>query len=198
MNLAKKTFIAIGFYLLSFTWGILMTTLGVLVALALLITGHKPHLFHYFIYFEVGRGWGGFGCGPIFVVSKYSSLHTKQHEAGHGIQNIIFGPIMPLLISIPSCLRYWLREFSSYDGKRNFAFITFICVAVTSMLMSTIGFFFCPVLMKIFNCVTVYIIPLFIWLLASELPKYADDSYPLYDSIWIEGMATNLGKKYYT
>ena len=33
-----------------------------------------------------------------------------RHEGGHGIQNIIFGVLMPFLVSIPSFIRYWYRK----------------------------------------------------------------------------------------
>ncbi len=188
----------IGFYLLSFTWGILMTLFGCVVALALLLTGHKPHMFHGSIYFEAGsNNWGGFECGPFFVTDRSPTLHIKQHEAGHGLQNIMFGPLMPFLISIPSCIRYWLRECKTYEKKRLFVLFFFLISVIISATMSTIGFFFCSVLMHIFNCVTVYLIPLLIWLAASELPKYSSGNYVDYDSIWFEGMATKLGKKYF-
>lgn len=88
-----------------------MTLIGALVALGLLITGHKPKLFHYFVYFEVGRNWGGFEAGCFFFANENVSLHTKQHEAGHGLQNIIFGVFMPFVVSIPSAARYWYREY---------------------------------------------------------------------------------------
>lgn len=70
-----KTVKAIMFWLLSLTWGALMTLCGGVVALALLVTGHKPKRFHYLIYFEVGSGWGGFELGAFFVVNKNPSLH---------------------------------------------------------------------------------------------------------------------------
>lgn len=105
-----KIFKTVLYWLASFTWGIVMTLFGCICALGLLITGHKPQKFHYSIYFEVGQNWGGFEAGPFFFCNKNSSLHIKQHEHGHGIQNIIFGPLMPFLVSIPSCARYWYRE----------------------------------------------------------------------------------------
>ena len=33
------------------------------------------------------------------------------HESGHGIQNLLFGPLMPFVVSIPSAIRYWYREY---------------------------------------------------------------------------------------
>lgn len=111
----------IGFWVLSLTWGLPMTLFGALVAAALIVTGHKPKRFHYLIYFEVGRGWGGFECGAFFVVNRGASLHLKQHEAGHGIQNIILGVFMPFVVSIPSAIRYWYREYLVKSGKKRYS-----------------------------------------------------------------------------
>lgn len=129
------------FWLASCTWGIVLTFIGALVALALLVTGHKPHRFHYLVYFEVGNGWGGFEIGGFFVVSKDAGLSTKQHEAGHGLQNIMLGVFMPFLVSIPSAVRYWWRRWQEHRGRG-----------------------------------------------ATLKP---------YDSIWFEGWATALGRKYF-
>lgn len=108
------------FYLISFTWGLPMTLVGVICSLALLVTGHKPKMFHCFIYFEVGEGWGGFEAGCFFFCSKNSSLHLKQHESGHGIQNLMFGVFMPFIVSIPSCARYWYREWLVRSGRKKY------------------------------------------------------------------------------
>lgn len=116
-----KTVKAILFWLLSLTWGLPMTLFGVVCALALLVTGHKPRRFHYFIYFEVGNAWGGFEAGCFFFVNRGASLSLKQHEAGHGIQNIMLGVFMPFAISIPSCIRYWYREYLMRTGKKTYA-----------------------------------------------------------------------------
>ena len=104
------------FWLASCTWGIVMSLFGFFVALGLLVSGHKPHIFHWYIYFEVGEHWGGFECGTIFVVNHGAGLSIKQHEAGHGLQNIMFGPLMPLIVSIPSAVRYWVRHFKIKKG----------------------------------------------------------------------------------
>ena len=118
-----KTIKIILFYIISFTWGILMTLFGCLCALGLLITGHKPKLFHQNIYFEVGTGWGGFEAGCFFFCCKDHSLHLMQHESGHGLQNLVLGPLMPFIISIPSCIRYWLRECKTLKSKHIFSII---------------------------------------------------------------------------
>ena len=33
-----------------------------------------------------------------------------MHEHGHGIQNIYLGFFMPLVVSLPSAVRFWFRE----------------------------------------------------------------------------------------
>lgn len=58
--------------------------------------------------------------GPFFVTDSTPTLHTKQHESGHGIQNIMFGPLMPFIVSIPSCIRYWYREYLVRSGKKKY------------------------------------------------------------------------------
>ena len=116
-----KKFKSILFWLISFTWGLPLTLFGTVVALGCLITGHKPHRFYQHIYFSFGVGGWGFEAGPFFFVSKDSEndLKLKQHESGHGIQNLIFGPLMPIIVCIPSCIRFWYREWLvKYKGKR--------------------------------------------------------------------------------
>ncbi len=108
------------FWLLSLTWGLPMTLIGAVIALSLLVTGHKPHRFHYLIYFEVGEGWGGFEAGGFFVVGRQPTFKIRQHESGHGLQNIMLGVFMPFLVSIPSAIRYWYREILVRSGKKRY------------------------------------------------------------------------------
>ena len=105
------------FWVVSLTWGLPMTLLGAVIAVVLIITGHRPRRFHYFIYFEVGEHWGGFEVGAFFVVNKGATVSIKRHEAGHGLQNIMLGVFMPFLVSIPSAARYWYREFEYRRGR---------------------------------------------------------------------------------
>lgn len=98
------------YWLLSLTWGLPMTLIGLLVALALLITGHKPHKFGYTFYFKVGKSWGGLELGAIFLTDSTPSEHTLCHEHGHGFQNCLWGILCPFIIGIPSAVRYWYRE----------------------------------------------------------------------------------------
>lgn len=99
------------FWTLSLTWGLPLTLLGLAVAVFLMIFGYKPRRFHCMIRFEIGEGWGGFSLGGFMFTSENPTLHVKQHEAGHGIQNTVFGFVMPFIVSIPSMIRYWYREY---------------------------------------------------------------------------------------
>ena len=131
------------FWIASFTWGLPMTLIGAVAAIVLMLLGYKPKRFHYFVYFEVGEDWGGFECGCFFIVNKNATLHIKQHEAGHGIQNIMYGWFMPFVVSIPSAVRYFYR----------------------------------------------------MWLIRTG--RYLYEELPHYDSIWFEGQASELGRKYF-
>lgn len=117
----KKAFGAICFWLVSLTWGIVITACGVIVAFALLLTLHKPKLYHHYIWFEVGENWGGLSLGGVIVTSKNPSAHTLQHEAGHGIQNMMFG-VFHVVISLCSFVRcmyynYHIKKGTAYKLK---------------------------------------------------------------------------------
>jgi hypothetical protein len=106
--------VKIVFYIFSFTWGIVMTLAGLLVAGVLLLAGKRPKKHGWCYYFEVGENWGGFNLGIIFLTSSNPPESTKNHEFGHAIQNIMWGPLMPFVITIPSAIRYWYRELRFY------------------------------------------------------------------------------------
>lgn len=104
------------FYLLSLTWGLPLTLVGLVVSLVLIIAGYKPIKYGYGWYFEVGEDWGGFEMGLCFLTCKDPGNYLRFHEYGHGMQNCYFGLITPFLITIPSAIRYWYREFK-YSRK---------------------------------------------------------------------------------
>lgn len=112
----KKFLNNVVFYALSFTWGAIMSLIGLVAVLVLWIKGYKPQLFHNRIYVEVGHNWGGVSLGCFILVCKEVDYNLLAHEAGHGIQNAIFGPLFPFVIAIPSAIRYWYRYFK-YDRQ---------------------------------------------------------------------------------
>lgn len=181
------------FYLLSFTWGILMTAIGLIVALALIVTGHQPKKWGYCYYFEVGKGWGGLELGSFFLVSKNALNYTKSHELGHGMQNCWLGPLMPFVVSIPSAVRYWMLEFKTQKGKYIYSAILMACIALIG-----VGLMFVPAIGLVFgSLVIIYAIILAVWLFFVEIPQYAEGKKkPGYYDIWFERQASDVGKEF--
>lgn len=107
------------YYILNFTWGILLTAAGAFVALALLCTGHKPYRHAGCIFFDVGKDWGGFSLGIFCVVDIDEPIRLKNHEYGHSLQNAILGPLMLIFVSIPSAIRYWIFTIRRRRGRKN-------------------------------------------------------------------------------
>ena len=107
----KKVILYILYWILSLTWGIIMTIIGAFAAFGLLISKHKPYRLGPNIYFKVGENWGGVNFGPFFITDSTPTDHTRMHEAGHGLQNILYGPLFPFIVAIPSATRYWYREY---------------------------------------------------------------------------------------
>ena len=107
-----------GYYALSFTWGIIMTAIGMLVAGVLRLAGKKPTKEGPCWCFVVGKNWGGVSLGPVMLMSpaNYAAGRTVGHEFGHSLQNCIWGPLFPFVVAIPSAARYWVREFQQNKG----------------------------------------------------------------------------------
>lgn len=127
------------YWLIHITWGFPTFLYGSLITLYMLLTMHKPHIFGFGVYFVSKKLYNcGFEAGPFFVISKdcENSLPLKQHEHGHGLQTLWWGPLTLFVITIPSMIRFNYRRIKH-------------------------------------------------------------KTYPPYDSIWFEGQATKLGKKYF-
>ena len=99
------------FYVLSFTWGLPMTLVGVVAAAVMLLLFRKPELCGYCIRFRIGNGWGGVSLGLTIITDNQSESEITYHEHGHAIQNTLYGFFMPFLVCIPSMIRYWYREY---------------------------------------------------------------------------------------
>lgn len=99
------------FYVLSFTWGLPMTLVGVVAAAVMLLLFRKPELCGYCIRFRIGNGWGGVSLGLTIITDNQSESEITYHEHGHAIQNTLYGFFMPVLVCIPSVIRYWYREY---------------------------------------------------------------------------------------
>lgn len=93
-------------WILSCTWGIIMTIIGAIATISIVCSGGKIGIYNGNIYCQCGEGyWGGLNLGPFFFVPYDCPESTKQHEWGHGIQNAIYGPFFIFLVAIPSFIR---------------------------------------------------------------------------------------------
>lgn len=94
------------FWILSFTWGIIMTIIGSIGAIVFLIGGARPERVGYSWAFVTGENWGAVTLDPFSWISKtsYKNQATKLHEAGHSIQNCIYGVPFPIIIGIPALI----------------------------------------------------------------------------------------------
>ena len=187
------------YWLIQCTWGLPMTLIGAIVALGLIITGHKPKHLGPTVYFEVGENWGGLELGGFFLCCRNSGMSTKYHECGHSIQNMIFGPLMPLVVCIPSAARYWLFNFNSPLARAIYTSILLLAsIAVTTsgaVVFALIGGF--KTIVILFEVFRLYFISLVLWLNTSELPQFYNGKRPDYDSAWFEGQASSWGEKIY-
>lgn len=95
--------------LLQFTWGLPMNVAGALVALVLVCFRKKAYRYGWNYCFELPVNFG-LELGIFFIAPINGSKHTKDHEHGHAIQNIYFGPFCVGMVSIPSATRFWIRE----------------------------------------------------------------------------------------
>lgn len=128
------------FYIISFTWGFLASFIGMIILLFSLIVGkvriYKGRLFGVFPK-AFGSDWG-FSIGCVFFIAhncfetyceeaKYKDFdfhpiipiaHLMLHESGHTLQNIIFGPLTLFIVTIPSVIRFWYRDYLTKTGKK--------------------------------------------------------------------------------
>lgn len=106
------------FWLLSLTWGCIMTAVGLSAALALMLTGKKPSVFCGTIHFTLKTRFGGLSLGPVIITDSKAEHKTLIHEFGHSVQNCLFGVFMPFTVGIPSAVRYWYFRYCRKKGKR--------------------------------------------------------------------------------
>ena len=131
---AKKILFCIMFWVISLTWGIIMTSIGLvitgvlyLVKFAGKLAGHdlkiKTHINCWSLITEVGGNWGGVELGAVALCGNYSKSskywfeHTRRHEFGHAVQHLIFGPLFIFVVAIPSASRYWYQRIMQGKGK---------------------------------------------------------------------------------
>lgn len=111
--MSKRTF-----YALSLTWGLPLNIVGGIVALTLLAKGHRPRLFEGCLCFELGATkWGGLNLGLVILCQKGAPEALKTHELGHAVQNCLWGVLTPLVVHLPSAVRFHLRNQKAKQGE---------------------------------------------------------------------------------
>lgn len=185
------------FYFLSFTRGILISCIGLVVSITLILLGNQPKFFQGKMYFEIGYNWGGINLGFVFIVNRYALEETKKHECGHGIQNIVFGALTPFIISIPSAVRYWLYEFAEKGELFKYQFVLLLILLTNIILCVVCICYWQFILFGVLAVFAFYWSMICIWVVLVEGKKFINKPYPYYESIWFEKQATELGEKYF-
>lgn len=89
-----------------------MTLIGLIVAAVMILRGKKPTIYRGCIYFEAKY------CLNLGIVIFSNDKDVLPHEYGHALQNCVYGIFSPFLVTIPSAIRYWYREFKYWrKGK---------------------------------------------------------------------------------
>ena len=131
----KKILFSIIFWVVSCTWGIIMTTIGAVATVSLnliKVIGTwfgkelkiKTNLNGCSFITEVGGNWGGLELGAFALCGNYSEdnkdwfAHTRKHEFGHAIQHLYMGPLFIFIVAIPSAARYWYKRIMQNNGKK--------------------------------------------------------------------------------
>ena len=104
------------YYLLSFTWGLPINLAGGLIALVLRCKGYKPKKYGPNYCFELPVNFG-LDLGIFFIAPINGTEHTKNHELGHSIQNVYYGPFGIGMVYIPSMVRFHYRNIMTKLGR---------------------------------------------------------------------------------
>ena len=142
------------------------------------------------------RCWGGLELGCFFICSEGPTEHLLAHEAGHGLQNCLWGPLFPFVIMIPSAIRYWIFQQRTHYDKQNFArgvVTAILSLAAISVIIPVLtqdwSWLILSFGMAFYGCF------ILCWLFFHELPLH-EHLAPDYDDAWFEGQATSWGLEY--
>ena len=114
------------YYLLHFTWGIIMTTIagltaGVLYVVNLFTKNMQFKKYHGVLEIRLGQNWGGCDLSLVYLRDTTSDISVSNHELGHSFQ-VWLGIFFPFVVAIPSAIRWWIRwlqpnkQHKPYDG----------------------------------------------------------------------------------
>lgn len=131
----KQILFSLLFWIISLTWGIIMTSIGLLITAILnlikfagKVVGYnlkiKTHKNGCSLITEIGGNWGGLELGAVALCGNYSEKwpsrfdSTRKHEFGHAIQHLFLGPFFIFVVAIPSACRYWYQRIMRKKGKK--------------------------------------------------------------------------------
>lgn len=131
------------------------------------------------------------------MTSDTVGYHTRCHETGHLLQQAIFGPFMPFIVSFPSAARYWLFRFNSQRSRYIYARLLMLILLILVGTPFILSICFNIVWLTVSTALLItYVFWLCGWLILSEVPKFNDGNRPDYDSAWFEGDATKRGTEF--
>ena len=104
------------YYILSYTWGILMVLAGLCVELVFKLLKIPVQKYGPCRVYRYGERWGGLSLGHTIIVSTNANEDTLNHEFGHSIQNAIFGPIF-VILALLSAIRYHYFKIKIQNNK---------------------------------------------------------------------------------
>lgn len=104
-----------GYWILSLTWGVLMSIVSLFVFFGSLMVGLKPIRYYCGIHFRPKTNWGvSFGWCQLSCCPSIDA-----HEFGHSLQNCLYGPFWIILVGLPSCIRYQIWDWQIRHGRRS-------------------------------------------------------------------------------
>lgn len=108
------------YFILNYTWGLIGVIIGWICTLFFMTIKQWRMVplgrGYHFLSVNIDEFWGfSIGVCPIICQQVVWSLYP--HEFGHTVQNAIFGPFQLFLVLIPSCIRFWYREWLAKTPK---------------------------------------------------------------------------------
>lgn len=118
-NKTLKALFTIFYWIVQLTWGLPLTLIGFFFAIFVMLFCHGHiHKVGCSIYIECfSFTWGGLNLGAFSFTEYFPRSSTPIHEFGHSIQNMIFGPLMLFVVTIPSAIRYWYDIYQYKHGN---------------------------------------------------------------------------------
>ena len=193
----KKKLTMVLFWILSFTWALPTTILGAIVALGLRCAGNKPTRFGPCWCFEMDVNFG-LDLGLFFIAPKSKCYSLKCHELGHHLQAcFLFGPLTLFVCSIPSAIRFWLRNMKTFKAKTVYCVVLTVLVFALGVVASVVGAAVSVwFVQEIGIAIRFYALAIGYWLLWLELPQYKEKPYPRYEDFKVEFDASARGAEF--